>query len=258
MDLFIAGTQSIANGIARLVGQSRIHLSAPVASLHDHKTHVDVTTTTGTTFSGRKCIISIPSAMYKDLNIFPRLPPRLQEMTNAARLGHYNKAIVCYDKPWWRDLGYNGFFMSYDGYIGLARDTSVDEKRLYCLTCFVNGHAGREWGKMPSHQRRKVVLDQLSAVFEVGKSSDVYRPIEVFEQIWQHEPYSQGALTPINAVGHLTEFADVYGKPAGNLHFVGTEYANEWKGYMEGALDSGERGAQEVVKSVQLSSRARL
>ena len=65
-----------------------------------------------------------------------------------------------------------------------------------------------------------------------------------------HEPFSQGALVPITALGHLTEFADVYGKPVGNLHFVGTEYATEWKGYMEGALCSGENGAVAVIDSL--------
>lgn len=242
-----------------MIGNSNIHLSAPVASIDDRKTHVTVTTTTGKTFVGKRCIISLPSTLYQDLNISPPLPPAVQEVANSTQLGHYNKAIVCYDKPWWRDLGYNGFVMSYKGPVVVARDTSVDEERFYALTCFVNGNEGEKWGKLHPHERRSVVLDQLATLYDVGSDSEVYRPIEFFVQIWKHEPYSRGALAPVTALGHYTKFDSVYGKPVGNLHFVGTEFSPEWKGYMEGALCSGEQGAQELLEALQQQSpRARL
>ena len=189
--------------------------------------------------------------MYQDLNISPALPSASQSIANATTLGHYNKAIVCYDRPWWRDLGYNGFVMSYKGPVIVARDTSVDEKRFYALTCFVNGNMGKEWGKLHEHERRAVVLDQLATLYNVGPDSEVYRPIEFFVQIWKHEPFSKGALAPIHQLGDYTRSDSLYGKPVGNLHFVGTEFSPEWKGYMEGALCSGEKGAEEVVDSLQ-------
>ena len=47
--------------------------------------------------------------------------------------------------------------------------------------------------------------------------------------------------------GGLTNFENVLRAQSGPVHFVGTETAYEWKGYMEGAVRSGERGAQEVL-----------
>lgn len=35
-------------------------------------------------------------------------------------------------------------------------------------------------------------------------------------------------------------------KPIGKLHFAGTETATKWSGYMDGAIDAGERAAREV------------
>ncbi|KAL2860915.1 flavin monoamine oxidase family protein [Aspergillus lucknowensis] len=255
---FQDGAQSLANKIAKLVGPSNIHLSHPVTSVNDYNTHVTVTTTTGKTFTGRKAIISIPSTMYRELNINPKLPPRVVEVTNATVLGDYNKAIVCYDRPWWRSEGFNGYFASYAGPVILGRDTSVEASRHYSLTCFVNGKPGREWSKLRPHERRAVVLKQLAKVFNAAPDGEVYKPIEFFDQIWQHEAFSRGALAPVTALGHYTGFADVYGKPVGNLHFVGTEYSTEWKGYMEGALCSGEVGASEVVRSLEKYQRANL
>ncbi|KAK7397534.1 hypothetical protein QQX98_013104 [Neonectria punicea] len=255
---FQAGAQSIASGLAHLIGHSHIHLSQPVASIENRKAHTVIIATTGTIFTGRKCIVSIPSAMYKSLNFSPALPAPVRDITDSSKLGHYNKAIVCYDRPWWRDLGFNGFFMSYEGPVTLARDTSVDEKRNYSLTCFVNGQKGEAWSKRHPHERRRAVLEQIADAFNVGTESEAFRPIEVFEQIWKHEQFSQGALAPITALGHYTKYASVYGKPIGNVHFVGTEYSTAWKGYMEGALCSGEQGAKEVIDALKAAPRAML
>ncbi|KAF9893550.1 hypothetical protein FE257_010862 [Aspergillus nanangensis] len=256
---FVQGAQSIAEGLTRLIDPSNIYLSNPVSSIKDHHSHISVTTTTGKTFQARKCILSVPSTMYKEFNITPTLPAPVQTLANETILGNYNKVIVAYDTPWWRDLGFNGFFMSYsNGPVTLGRDTSVDEKRLYALTLFVQGDKGYAWSQLPHPERRARVIKQLAAVYNVGKDAEVYRPIEYFEQIWKNEQFSRGALVPITKLGHLTEFAEVYGKPVGNLHFVGTEYAAEWKGYMEGALCSGEQGAREVVEAMSRGQRARL
>ncbi|GAB7361490.1 hypothetical protein MBLNU230_g1546t1 [Neophaeotheca triangularis] len=254
-----AGTQSIAEGVADLLGRENIRLGSPVASIANDKNHVTVTTNNGDVFSARKCIISMPSTMLKDLNFSPPLPQRLREVTNSTILGHYNKSILIYRKPWWREAGYNGFVMSFDSPVCLGRDTSIDDKGLYMLTCFVNGANGEAWSKLYPHQRRKSVIDQVAFLYGQGPDSEVYRPVEVFDQIWKHEKYSQGALAPIHALGHYTGYADVYGKPTGNVHFVGTEYSPEWKGYMEGALCSGEIGAGEVAESLRNNSaRAKL
>lgn len=254
-----AGTQSIAKGIAGLIGQGRIHLSSPVAAIEDLKSHVTVTTAAGQSFSAKKVIVSIPSTMYKELSFSPALPAAVQEVTNATRLGHYNKAIVFYQRPWWRDAGYNGFIMNFQGPACVVRDTSVDEAGIYSFTCFVNGREGEMWAKKYPHERRKVILDELAAAFNAGPDSEAYRPVEFFDQIWQHEEFSRGALAPVSAIGHYTKFASVYGKPVGNLHFVGTEYSNDWKGYLEGALASGEKGAKEVVGAIEASApRSRL
>lgn len=51
---------------------------------------------------------------------------------------------------------------------------------------------------------------------------------------------------------------DALRESSGNLHFAGTETAGEWKGYMEGAIRSGERAAAEVVKSFNAGITSRL
>lgn len=40
-------------------------------------------------------------------------------------------------------------------------------------------------------------------------------------------------------------------EPVGRIYFAGTETATEWSGYMEGAIQAGERAAREVQAQAQ-------
>lgn len=115
-------------------------------------------------------------------------------MADNTILGNHSKFILCHDGPWWRDGGYNGYFWSYAGPISLARDTSVNEQRNYQPACFVNGQSGREWSKLPPHERRPQAMQPIAKMFNVGANHKAFRPIEMFDQIWVHEQYSRGCF----------------------------------------------------------------
>ncbi|KAH6655431.1 hypothetical protein BKA67DRAFT_236572 [Truncatella angustata] len=77
-----------------------------------------------------------------------------------------------------------------------------------------------------------------------------YRPIEFFDQIWQHEQFSREALYPAHQICRCTRFADVYGRPVGKS-LRGTEYSKVWKDCMECAPASSQTGAAEAIKGLQ-------
>jgi len=47
--------------------------------------------------------------------------------------------------------------------------------------------------------------------------------------------------------GVMTEYGKVLRAPVGRIHWAGTETATVWTGYMDGAVQSGQRAAAEVV-----------
>ncbi|KAL4899312.1 hypothetical protein BDW74DRAFT_183845 [Aspergillus multicolor] len=130
------GTTEIAGGIAALVGSERLFPSTPVTSIEDQKTtgRVVVRSKNGAEFIARKCIVSIPSTMYRELSFTPSLPPRLREIINTTRLSHYNKAIVFYRRSWWRDLSYNSFAFSYIRPVCIVHDLCIPKRDLYAFT----------------------------------------------------------------------------------------------------------------------------
>ncbi len=44
-------------------------------------------------------------------------------------------------------------------------------------------------------------------------------------------------------------------EPHGNVFFAGTETAVEWSGYMDGAIEAGERAAREVRQMILHQSK---
>lgn len=49
--------------------------------------------------------------------------------------------------------------------------------------------------------------------------------------------------------GVLTNLGHTLRKPEGRIHWAGTETATDWPGFMEGAVRSGERAADEVLSA---------
>jgi len=64
------------------------------------------------------------------------------------------------------------------------------------------------------------------------------------------EQYSGGAYTGICPPGLLTTYGPVIREPVGQIYFAGTETATQWSGYMNGAVEAGERAAREILHSM--------
>jgi monoamine oxidase len=47
--------------------------------------------------------------------------------------------------------------------------------------------------------------------------------------------------------GMILDHGSALTEPVGRIHWAGAETASEWNGYMDGAVESGERVAREVL-----------
>jgi monoamine oxidase len=56
----------------------------------------------------------------------------------------------------------------------------------------------------------------------------------------------RGAFTVFHP-GQMTRWVPLIGRPEGRVYFAG-EHTAPWNGWMEGALWSGERAAQEILE----------
>ncbi|KAI8478086.1 hypothetical protein Bbelb_441850 [Branchiostoma belcheri] len=76
------------------------------------------------------------------------------------------------------------------------------------------------------------------------------QPVNYVEQNWMADPFSGGCFVATLGPGVLTSFGRAIRKPFGKVYFAGTETAVKWNGYMDGAVESGERAAREVLHAM--------
>ena len=60
------------------------------------------------------------------------------------------------------------------------------------------------------------------------------------------ERWSRGCYVGFTPPGVLLDYGPSCGSPSGRIHWAGTETSTIWNGYMDGAVRSGERAADEV------------
>ncbi len=74
-------------------------------------------------------------------------------------------------------------------------------------------------------------------------------PIEVMEQNWADEQWTRGCSMGHFPTGVLTQYGRRLREPVGRLHWAGTETATTSYGAMDGAVRSGERVCEEILRA---------
>ncbi|KAE8375165.1 hypothetical protein BDV26DRAFT_268349 [Aspergillus bertholletiae] len=249
------GTQTFSTNMAKELSPGSLYLSTPAAEIKQCSTsgQCTVVSSTGRCFTAKKVILSVPSPLYSTIRFDPPLPESKQSLAQSNRLGYYSKIIFVFDTPWWREAGFSGSTQASDGPIEFTVDTSISDDAQWSISCFIVGQRGRKWSQLSETERRRSAWEQLCASFQgakavSGKDFSIPEPINVLEYEWIKQDYFRGAPCPVAPPGLLCSIDGSASRaPFGSVHFVGTETSLEWKGYMEGAVRSGDRGAREVI-----------
>jgi monoamine oxidase len=153
--------------------------------------------------------------------------------------------MALYEEPFWRADGFSGESVADAGPVTLTFDSSPRDGSSGVLLGFVGGPEARQLASVGPAERRAAVL----TCFERLYGPRAARPRDYAEQTWSEEEWSGGGPTSNFGPGGWTACGPALREPAGRVHWAGTETATVWSGYMEGALQAGERAATEVVES---------
>ncbi|KAI8648377.1 Amine oxidase [Fusarium sp. Ph1] len=235
--------------LAEKLRKGSVKLSTPVARIAQSSNGCTVETRNRQRFYSKKVIVSVPTSLYPLIEFQPQLSRDKRELAKSTKLGYYSKTVLVFDSPWWRDAGLSGVFTSPSGPIVFTRDTCVPEDEQYSITCFHVGGPGRKWSALSAQERQDAVLKQFNAAFS-SVVDHIPKPISIVEEEWTKDHWFQGAPSPVMLPGTMTGAGMSIRTPFQNIHFIGTETAFVWKGYMEGAVRSGDRGAKEVIKAL--------
>ncbi len=233
-----AGAQAFCDGMAKDVD---VVLEAPVRAIEQDEAGVKVHTDAGE-FTADRIVVAVPPPLADRIRYTPALPTLRDQLTQRVGMGATIKCFALYDTPFWREAGYSGEGVSTDGPVVVCFD-AVTASGQAALVGFVVGAPARGWAERPAEERKALVLDTFARWFgEAAKS-----PTDYAEADWAAEPWSAGAPIATFPPGTLSVFGPALREPVGRIHWAGTETAMESTGFMEGAVESGDRVAEEIL-----------
>lgn len=241
-DRLDGGAQLLPLGLAESLGD-RVRLGAPVRQISHDGAGVRVVAD-GVEVEADRAIVAVPPAIAARIEFDP-LPPGRPQLAERLRPGALTKCMALYAEPFWRADGFSGESVTDVGPVTLTFDSSPRDGSSGVLLGFVGGPEARELAAMPVAERRAAVL----ACFERLYGPRAAQPRDYAEQTWSEEEWSGGGPTSNFGPGGWTACGPALREPVGRVHWAGTETATVWSGYMEGALQAGERVAAEVVES---------
>ncbi|MDY7232207.1 flavin monoamine oxidase family protein [Hyalangium rubrum] len=234
------GAQGISRRMAEPLG-ARVVLSAPVRAVHQDANGVTVHGE-GRSWTARYAVVAVPPALAERMDFGAELPATRRRAHTELPMGSVIKMVATYARPFWREAGYSGEAVSDVGPIRLCFDDSGPGGHHPALVGFFLGDTAKAWTQKRAEERQRAALECLARFF----GPEALAPTAYADLDWIAEPWSTGCYVGLPRLGTLTAIGDALRAPCGRVHWAGTETAREGCGYIDGAVESGERAATEL------------
>ena len=204
---------------------------------------VEVVTSDGKVHRARFAIVTVPFTALRSVRFDPVLPPLQAEAIDLLGYATGFQTHFVAKRPFWLEdkLPAN---MWTDGPAGRFAALHYDEdpNKITTFLSFVNGAQGERLDRMEPGRATQEIIEFLARVRPSTKGA--LEPVKVVS--WQRDPFAGGIYSAWKP-GQITRYASVIAKPHGSVHFAGEHTAMLNRG-MEGAMESGERAALEVLE----------
>ena len=190
-------------------------------------------------------IVALPPNQVQRIDFDPILPRRRNWLMHRLEMGSVIKCFALYNTPFWRGRPVQIIDPELI-VLDHTLDASSPGDRHYALVGFIGGDDAVVWSDRSAQDRRAVVLDGLAKVL----GPEALDPIDYFDHDWLTEPFIGGGYACYAPPGVMTAGYEELSKAIGPIHWAGTETASTYQGYVEGAIEAGERAADEVLAAL--------
>lgn len=231
---FPGGVSNVLGAIASDL-RGIVRFNAPIHRISQDASGVTLALDEGSERFDRVLITAPPPALER-IAFDPALPPEKRCAVEACTMSRAIKISIQFNEPWWRYDGWSGSMLC-DQAVMQTWEGSRGESAV--LTAYVCGEqAARFAAEADPVQAALASLGALypdaGNTFERGWIHD-----------WIHDPYSGGAFS-CTAPGYVLQHMRHIAPPVGRIHFAG-EHTSSWNGFIEGAFESAERVAVEIL-----------
>lgn len=162
-----------------------------------------VQTATAARHHAKAVIVAIPPPLRLAIRFDPPLPAAHQALLQRSPMGGMTKVLSVYERPFWREQGLNGLGIGDRPWLELTADSGPPEGQPAVLASFVAGERALSLAALPAAERRSLLLKELAAYW----GEEAAKPLELIEQPWNAEPWTDGAFTSYLTPGSWTSHA---------------------------------------------------
>jgi monoamine oxidase len=237
--------RTIATGMSRLPEGMRallrgdVLMGAPVVAIRDHGDHVSVVLRDRRRLRAQRVVCTVPLPVLRRIDIEPGLPALQREA--VANVPYTRGLSVFFEvlAPYWERDGLPASTLAAGP---LGRVFRYTYPGGFYLWNFRSGASARGYEALDDTAAGERALREFIAARPSVEGA--IRPVAVVN--WDRDPWTRGHL-PYRAPGQIVRYGDVLRQPHGRLHFAGDHTAVLMNG-MEGAMESGERVALEILQ----------
>jgi monoamine oxidase len=240
----VEGFQTLVERMVLELGDS-IRLGCQVYDIFHSATGIKVVAE-GMVVTAQRVVVAVPPNQAQRIDFSPVLPRRRMWLMQRLEMGSVIKCFAIYDQPFWRGRPVEPVDPD-DLIFDHTLDSSSHDEKHPALVAFIGGSDAVYWSDQTFEARKKAVLEGLSRVF----GREALYPRRYFDHDWLTEPYIGGGYNCYAPPGVMTAGYEEIDEPIGRIHFAGTETAQYYEGYIEGALESADRAAREVIAALE-------
>jgi monoamine oxidase len=240
-DRIMGGAQGVCNFLHNQL-RGAVKLNCPVSFVHQVENHMLIGND-NFSVKTKKVIITAPLPVVKNIKFSPELPSEKQILIHSMEMGTVIKTHAVYTTPFWKDKGLSGASICLDEAVELSVDNSIPGSDKGIITSLIHADRAKSLLKLSEQDRKELVLNAYVNLF----GEKALTPTLYIDYSFTNNPWIGGAYSGYFKNGIYSQYGAHLAKPTGNIHWAGTETSILFKGFMEGAVLSGERAAKEIL-----------
>jgi monoamine oxidase len=233
------GSQILSLKMAAELGD-KVRLSTPITAISGwNEGIVSLHTDTGV-IRARHVIVALMPSLCQQISFDPPLPEARRDLQRHwPAYSPARKTVHVYRRPFWREKGLNGQIIQAQGPVIWAYDNSPPDASLGVINAFVLQ------SMVPADPVETERV--LSRIYAAALGDEALHPIQYHDRDWGKA--DRWTLSCVSAIPpkFWTRFGEALHPSVGRLIWSGTETAEIWAGYMDGAIRSGHRAALQAL-----------
>ncbi|HMJ37066.1 MAG TPA: NAD(P)/FAD-dependent oxidoreductase [Baekduia sp.] len=195
-----------------------------------------------------RAILALPFSLLRSVDLSKAaFGTRKRWAIDELGMGTNSKLNLGFSRRHWRTLGNNGDSYADTGYQATWEVSRAQPGTAGILVDYTGGQIGTTFGAGTPQDLARRFLGQIEPVLPgITGAWDGRATVDA----WPTQRWTKGSYSYFR-VGQYTRFSGAEAEVSGTCHFAGEHTSQDFQGYLNGAVESGQRAASEVLAALK-------